>query len=562
MKTLTLRQTAAVNSTAERILCIAGAGSGKTTTMIERINRLIDAGVSPGTIVAITFTNAAANEIRGRMRKGVKLGFVGTLHGFCALLLRERGDKVGVWENFTVIDEDQRDALLQRLATAHKCRASFKEIVRTLKTAYDALAAHGRYAATDKVSLVVRAYIQSLQDSNALDFDLLLVKTIQLFKAHTINGDFRFTHLFVDEYQDSADYDAELYELLPFTHRFFVGDTDQAIYSFRGGNVENILALANGSGYRAQPSDVIVLEENFRCGEAICVAAQQLIEHNGARYPKKTISASPESGHVDVWSHSDPDSELRAIARHIKDSGCQNDCAVLFATNDLCRKATEVFEKDFGIEIKAKGLGDVPRDFSIARSIMAFAINPESDLLARRVLEMRFDVLGADSIALDAALRMKSINAHALQETQSRTIGEMFAMLERNKVSAESQQKLKEIVAKLPSEALPADLVIAATRDMYHRDELGTGCVVTTFHSAKGREWGTVFLGACEQAVIPSERASLNIEEARRLFYVGMTRAKRELILSHARTRAAFGQRRCELTAPSQFLAECGFKSQ
>lgn len=575
MKTLTHPQQSAVDSRAARILCIAGAGSGKTETARQRVAALVAQGVDAKKIVVLTFTNAAAHEFKARLKKccerdhngdgncdrhpnGIRLGFVGTLHAFCVRMLREHGSKVGVWDGFTVIDEDQREELLQSLAVAHKCRDSWKQLEKTVADYLQTIAHGGEVRGVTAGLSTVRAYVQALGDSNALDFDLLLVRTLQLFRKPGVWGSmFGFTHLFVDEFQDSGDLDAALYEAMPFTHRFFVGDPDQAVYSFRGGNVAHILnSVENNIG----GGNVVVLEENFRCGRRICDAAQRLVEQNTARFKKRTVSALPFDGEIDVWTHSEPDSELRFIARHIIDSKCQDDCAVLFATNDLCRRACEVFEKDFGIAIKAKGLGDVPPDFSKARALMAFAVNPNSDLLAKQVCAWKFGKEQVGVLAQRAALGMTTINALVLNVSPMRAVPELLAYLLAENISADSLRKLHEIAAKLDADATAIDLIVAASKDMHHRDEIGTGAVVTTFHSAKGREFGTVFLGACEQAVIPSARVAVNIEEQRRLFYVGMTRAKRNLIVSYSRARAPFGSRRLIPTEPSQFIAEAGLR--
>jgi len=565
MKTLTTSQQRAVDSNAQTILTIAGAGSGKTHTVVERVLRLIEEGIDASKIVVITFTNAAAAELRKRLvihADGrnepieIRLGYCGTLHGFCVQFLRRFGDAVQIFDGFTIIDEDQSEIVLDQIVAELRYKGTKEALKEALNVSLSWLAYDLSNRATEPELIVAKTYINTLLAANALDFDLLLAVTlrrVKMFDATTPVSAFHFTHLFVDEYQDSGDYDAELYDAFPFTDRFFVGDTDQAIYSFRGGNISNIVSLAAG----LYDKSLIVLEENFRCARSICESAQRLIEHNRDRYPKRTISAVDKVGEIEVMCSRDADSELRSIARKIIDAGIKDDCAVLFATNALCERAVEVFQKDFSIEIKAKGLGDIPKDWNKARALMAFAINPDNDLLARSLLTSIHGPVIARRMYSGAQIEMISVNQHIkLLSAPIETRQELLSYLSVQGISAESITKIEEITAKLPLGATLLDMVVAVNRDAFHRDEKGTGIVVTTFHSAKGREWSTVFLGACEETITPSTRG--DIEEQRRLFYVAMTRAKERLFVSTAVNRCPPFKFKSEPTQSSRFIEEAG----
>ncbi|MGB8295899.1 MAG: ATP-dependent helicase, partial [Polyangia bacterium] len=288
-------QQQAINSNETDILCVAGPGSGKTQTTVDRIKRLIETSTPPARIVALTFTNAAAKELEERLQSDwpclpdgsaisdnaqmatYHLGYTGTLHGFAFRCLREHGALLGYGTHLTVISPESAQDLLEQKAKELGCRDTIKRLLEIKAAGLDT---------TKRMTVAettVASFLQELKQASIVDFDILLTEFARLVREHPECLAGRWDHLFVDEVQDSSTTDWQIYRGLPIPSKFYGGDPDQSIYGFRGAAVAEMVA-------HAQAAKVITLESNFRSLEPICRAAQALIEYNAGRIPKATIS--------------------------------------------------------------------------------------------------------------------------------------------------------------------------------------------------------------------------------------------------------------------------------
>ena len=536
---LSAEQKAVVMSDDETILVSAGPGSGKTRVLVERVRRLA-ASHDTRRFVIITFTNAASDELRVRL--GLEVGYVGTLHGFMLRCLREHADEAGFSPDLQVIGEEQARALLDSIAAAHRYKGTATALEAAIKSG------PARPPANPKPEqLIASELFQTLKRGNMATFDTLLHYGLKV--APFIHG---FTHLFVDELQDSSDADAAIYRALPIRSKFQVGDVDQAVYSFRGGNIGNMLALAGDA-------TVFTLEDNYRCGAAICRAANTLIRHNSSRIDKETRSVAHSAGAVVALRFSGRTAEQQAVAAQILQHE-PDDCAVLVRSRALVQEWTTCLEGQC-VVVRRRKAGQQPRDWALARLALAVLTDPVNDLAAFWLSEklhgrekatamMRQSVLDERPIA---ALLFRSPYGHQ-PDTFLDAIGPM--------VSRESLTLLRELRDALPKGATLADLGLRINETDDAAVEEGSGVTVTTMHGAKGREWPVVFLPDACQHIIPGGRKDTDTEEERRLMFVAITRAKTKLWLSHADTAPKpFGTGTMD-AAPSRFIGEAGLTCQ
>jgi DNA helicase II / ATP-dependent DNA helicase PcrA len=579
-------QREAITTDAASVLVLAGPGSGKTATTIERIRRLISDGVNPDEIVALTFTNAAARETEKRLTppepesiKAIKmvlgaesmpasvirLGHCGTLHSFCLRLLREQGGYMGYGDRLSVISPESAADLLASKAATLGVKTPLKELL--------ALKAKGRPprgVRIDPAKTAIAAYFDELKENGVVDFDVILSEGLELIRSapSIVN---RWRYLFVDERQDSTDQDNAIYEALPIPNKFLVGDPDQAIYSFRGGNVNAIVDTARDAGTR-----VIKLESNYRSRDEICHVAQSLIEHNRNRVAKKTRSEQGPGGVIEVIPCETEGDEIGMLARRIRTiltfnpPEKANEIAVLARTNAIATSIRKTLAAT-GLPVVQCEVSDLPRDWPFTRALVELLANPENDALAFFYLVALYRKKGApEKDAREAAHAVrkaasavgKTINAANLHIEPGAWATDAVEHARKFGVSAESAMLLAEKLKELPfgARAIDLALVIAETKDSVK--EAGQGVTVTTIHGAKGREWDCVFLAGFEDEIIPSHRkiadqdkAHAAVEEERRLAFVAITRARNTLIISHSASRITpWGQ--IQRHYPSRFLAE------
>lgn len=559
-------QQKAIESTHPRILCISGPGSGKTHTLISRIQRLIESGVPAKKIVAITFTNAAANEMKERLDnllvpfdgRDNSLGFCGTLHAFMLRVIQLDPIKLGFRPGLSVIDEVTTDLILAQVTAEMAWKGSMTTLAK--QVAAGAVCNSENYGAPlTKVELVAAAFFQKLREENLCTFDMVLYYGLKAATDGRLAGLYDF--LFCDELQDSTDEDAMIYQMLPIPNKFFVGDPDQSIFGFRGGNVMNINAMGSSAEY-----ETILLETNFRSGQRICDAAQRLIEHNKIRLAKKTHSATPEADDEVILLHSgklaSAEEERRAVLIWIKLQPHNDfeEIAVLCRTNAMAAEFAKSLS-DAGLPVRKKAAHDLPLDFNRAKIFLAMLANPNNDRLAFLAIRESKGEAVATKVQRDALNEFKTINQIALKLPAEMTAEDALEKLNEMGVSRESVLTIREMWQQLPAGASLSELIMAIAREQSASKEEGEGITVITYHAAKGREFDIVFLPGFEQGILPRMKSGQleDVEGDRRLAYVGITRARKAVILSWAGMRKPkWG----EPTAmkPSQFLREMGLE--
>lgn len=555
-------QTKAIESKATDILVIAGPGSGKTRTVVARIIRLIESGVFPVQIVAITFTNAAAAEIEKRLAEGmaqaVKLAYCGTIHGFLLRLLNSHGHLSGFAQHvrLNVLDEPSAADLLNGIAAEQNYRDSMDDLREILKTG--SLRAAER---PTKAELIVSEYLRRLKQMNMLCFDSILIYGREMLRSLplaslTCNGQHALTHLFLDEAQDCGPLDWDCCRLLPIDNKFTVADPDQSIYGFRGGDVRFVVNHAKSSKVQ-----VIALEENFRSGRIICEQAQNLIENNTQRVSKKTLAVRGGGKVMFPKPFPNPNEEANFITGMIREQRLDwNDTAILVRTNPLVQFFTDVL-RGAGFPVAHPEHITMPLDWVRCRLALQLLTSPSNDFIALKWLAMTQGEQAAREIGRNAGKAMQSVNRFHLKFPASVNLQLIPAYLAKFLgISEESVARVQSCIEKIPIDSSVNDLLLSLKEEQFRKETVGTGTVITTIHSAKGREWTNVFLPALEDECIPGQRKSqtaADIEEERRLFYVGMTRGKELVVLSCALSRLlSFGPKIPQARTPSRFIRE------
>lgn len=540
----TTTQQLIINSTHPKILVIAGAGSGKTGTLVGRIQKLIREGVSPAQMVAITFTNAAAGELLARLGKSegreIKLAYCGTLHSFMVRVIRRFGNI----PPFSVLDEKQAEEFLQETIKDIRFKGSHDELRRVIGDW------HNRKAIVDPsaVQLAAQSFFQRLNAENIFTFDLLL--TVGLQVVQTIPQDrWSWPYLFVDEYQDSGVVDALIYEAIPSTHDFFVGDPNQSIFAFRGGRVANIIQMS-----RRADVQVHRMTDNFRSGKLICQAAERLM--TGTEFPAVVESRTGSDGDISIKPFNSPGQELFNIgsaAQQVYESG--RSVAILLRTNALVSQWTQTL-KSMDIPVKSRRQFSGPEDWRKLMNIVAFCSNPNNDRLAMMVLTQSVGDAAAREVKKKSMVAFSTVNQESYKLTNDQTAAAAIAFSHKIGIShaslATAETILKSIAIEDPS---ATDLMLALSRFEFH-SESGEGVLVATYHAAKGLEFESVFLPCFENEVIPGTRQDANVEEDRRLAYVGVTRAISQLVISYSATRQTQWDKCMKPASPSRFLKE------
>jgi len=605
------------------LLVVAGAGSGKTRVLTSRIAYLInEKGISPFEILAITFTNKAAEEMRNRVVELVgsvahKM-WVSTFHSACVRILRQSSDEIGFSANFTIYDQGDaarlmghviKDlnfdlkrfpprALLSKISTLKNEGINPNDYLDSTENPYD-----------QKVSEIFVEYQARLKRASAMDFDDLLLNTVILFrKSKSILEQWqnRFKHVLVDEYQDTNLIQNELVSLLAAEHRNIcvVGDSDQSIYQFRGADVRNILNFE-----KVFPdATVIVLDQNYRSTQTILDAANEVISRNSGRQPKDLWTEEGEGESIVLYQASNEDDEANWVAEKIISynragySGL-SDMAIFYRTNAQSRAIEEQLNR-LGMAYRVVG-GTRFYDRREVRDALAYlrlAVNPLDEVALRRVINVPKRGVGDTSLgriedwaeknqidlflalfeASKAGVSGKALKGiesflNLLEGSQSRLdlgpsdiiefslekSGYISGLEEERSIEAEGRlENLSELVGAASefsdiSEFLERVGLVADTDEIPNEtSNLGDGEVLLmTLHAAKGLEFPVVFLLGMEEGIFPHVRAlgdADQMEEERRLAYVGITRARKILHLCNARSRMLHGQ--TQYNPPSRFL--------
>ena len=626
--TLNPMQKEAVLHTEGPLLILAGAGSGKTRVLTHRVAYLIDEKqVNPWNILAITFTNKAAGEMRERVDQLVGFGaesiWVSTFHSTCVRILRRHIEYLGYNTNFSIYDSDDQKTLMKQVFKAMDVDTKqFKErsVLGTISSAKDKLIGPDEFllnAGQDfrqrGIGEIYKEYQKRLRKNNALDFDDLIVKTVELFQNNSEILNYyqeRFKYIMVDEYQDTNLAQFKLISLLASKYRNLcvVGDDDQSIYRFRGADIGNILSFEE----TFPGAKVIKLEQNYRSTQNILNAANGVIRHNRGRKDKTLWTANGEGELIRFKQFVTAREEADFVAREIRDSVyAYQDQAVLYRTNAQSRLLEErcIF---YNVPYRLVGGVNFYQRKEI-KDILAYLktiANGVDDLSVLRIINVPKRGIGATTMgkvtifasehgmSLYDALRearqipgigkaaekigtfigqMESFRARAQSEDytiQDLIEGIMDETGYQQDLEAEGEvesqtrlENIEELVNKAvsyeeDSEHSTLDEFleqVALVADIDNMDESENRVTLMTLHSAKGLEFPKVYLVGLEDGLFPSMMSIISddktdMEEERRLCYVGITRAKNELVITSARQRMVNGETRyCK---PSRFLEE------
>lgn len=627
LSTLNKEQRQAVDTLDGPLLILAGAGSGKTRALTYRIANLVDHGVSPWNILALTFTNKAAREMRERTEAllggSVKDMWVATFHSCCTRILRSDIDKLGRDRNFVIYDDDDQTsliaAIMKRLGVNDKdiTKRQIKEHISEAKnksTEPEKFLMDNPYL-DESVLKVFREYQRSLKEYNALDFDDLLGKTLELFQScPEVLQKYRskFRYILVDEYQDTNVMQYHIVELLAREHGNIcvVGDDDQSIYGWRGADIRNILDFEKDF----PGAKVIRLEQNYRSTSNILDAANAVIENNQGRKSKKLWTDNGRGDRIETFTADSERDEAHFVCRKIME-GVRNgmnygDFAVLYRMNAQSR-IPETTMVNYGIPNKVYG-GQRFYERKEIKDIMAYLrliYNPFDDIALKRIINVPKRSIGDASIAelarvaeqegksmLVAALTSENIDPRAMKKIKpfADTMGEFIALsrtmplseftwgmisaleyetylkAEDKRGEVESRMdNLRELIGNIKEiekdlsegeDALRAFLEnVSLVSDIDSMNEGNGAVALMTLHSAKGLEFPVVFMIGMEENIFPTSRARNDMsnhamEEERRLCYVGMTRAKQKLYLINARQRNIFGNE--SYNRKSRFIEE------
>ena len=611
--TLNDKQLEAVKHMEGPCLVLAGAGSGKTRVLTERIVNLIDNGVSPYNILAITFTNKAAKEMRTRVEN--KLGyetnsiFIGTFHSFGLRILRENYVDIGYTSNITILDTDDVKAIVKRILKQNgydPAKYEIRTIINKISSAKNDGISPNEYSKLFLndldivIGLVYKEYTKLLKDNNSVDFDDLLLKPVELFKKNkSILEKYqeRFKYILVDEYQDTNGIQYELCKLLAGKYKniFVVGDANQSIYSFRNADYRNILNFERDY----KNAKVILLEENYRSTNNILKAANSVIKNN-SEGKKLNLWSSKSDGELITYVRCEDEiKEANYVITKIKELVQQgykySDMAVLYRTNAQSRVVEDAFVRN---NIPHNIIGSYyfynRKEIKDLIAYLKLIYNPNDSVSLERIINVPKRGIGTKSIenlrnkatsnnmsmfdAIDSGkeLEFKNIilklQEFSLNNNLSDLIEEVLTTTgirmeyELNK-SLENEAKVENLnefktVALMFEESGIYDLqtfleniALVSDRGQYNND--GDEVSIMTLHSAKGLEFNIVFLLGMEEGLFPHNRSfdSLSdLEEERRLCYVGITRAKEKLYLLNARLRTIFGK--TSGTIESRFVRE------
>lgn len=607
------------------VLILAGAGSGKTRALTYRIANLIDHGVKPWNILAITFTNKAAKEMRERVSSLVGEGgdevWVSTFHSMCARILRRDIEKLGYTRSFTIYDDDDQSSVIKDLIKqfniddkalpAREIKSKISDAKNKLQAPDDWFSQSPRDFRSQQIHDLYDAYERRLKHANALDFDDLLVRTLELFADHPPVLDSyrdRFQYVHVDEYQDTNFAQYSLVKLLTKKSRNLcvVGDDDQSIYGWRGADIKNILDFEKDF----KDATVVKLEQNYRSTANILEAANQVIAHNEGRMEKSLWTELPEGDPIELFCAGDEREEAAWICDRIQqltiaDRSC-GDMSILYRANAQSRVLEEMLVRA-GIPYRIYG-GLRFYDRKEVKDIVAYLrciVNPADDVSLRRIINQPKRSIGDSTITelvryagekempLYSALVDVPETLSARPRKCVREFGELMnelvlsredmsisefvtLLIEKTQLKAQYERDLsdegknrveniQEFIGSVREYEEATDDPsledylenVALVSDLDTADFESKAVTLMTVHSSKGLEFPIVFLAGLEEGVFPSGRSfndDQRMEEERRLCYVAITRAREQLYISYATQRMLYNQ--VNYNAPSRFLNE------
>ena len=607
-------------------LIIAGAGSGKTKVLTHKIAYYVENGVKPWNILAITFTNKAASEMKERAEKLVGLDsadiWMGTFHSICVKILRKFIDRIGFTSDFIIFDTSDQKSLmkdvLKKLNIDDK-QYSDKGVLSEISNAKNDMLTPDMYMAKvkgdfrrEKIAEMYDLYQRKLKENNALDFDDIINYTIKILQENSDILEFyadKFKYILVDEYQDTNTSQFTLIKLLASKHGNVtaVGDNDQSIYKFRGANIENILNFEKDF-----PGTVVIkLEQNYRCTGNILNAANAVIKNNENKYEKKLWTENEEGSLPVLYRADDEYDEARYIVEQINHLKTEeyykfNDFVVLYRMNAQSRAIEDILRRE---DIPYKIIGGLKfyerKEIKDTIAYLRLIQNINDNLSLKRIINEPKRGIGKTSLdkieemSENMGISMYEIIKEAdkyelnriysnsrefveqieylrtvkaelkiselIKETLGKT-GYLQTLKNENTVEAESRieniEEFLTVAQEFEDEEVDNDLAsflegITLSSDIDGMEEEEDSITLMTLHSAKGLEFPTVFLVGMEEGIFPGYKSIIDeseIEEERRLFYVGITRAKRFLYLTCAKHRTIFGS--TSYNSVSRFVEE------
>lgn len=629
--TLNEQQKKGVFTTDGPVLLLAGAGSGKTRVLTHRIAYLIDElGVNSWNIMAITFTNKAAGEMKERVENLVGVGsdsiWVTTFHSTCVRILRRYADRIGYDNNFAIYDTDDQKTVMKEVCKRLQIdtkQLKERTILGAISSAKDELISPPEYelnAAGDyrkqKIASAYREYQETLRKNNAMDFDDLIMKTVELFKTDQevlASYQKRFKYIMVDEYQDTNTAQFELIRLLAAGTRNLcvVGDDDQSIYKFRGANIRNILDFE-----KVYPEAVVIrLEQNYRSTQNVLDAANAVIKNNTGRKEKTLWTDHGNGNRIHFKQFDNAYEEAEFVADDIagkKRNGIADygDCAVLFRTNAQARLLEERLVVE-GIPYNVVGGVNfyARKEIKDLLAYLKTIDNGRDDLAVKRIINIPKRGIGAATIAkvqdyadlheisfyealcqADEVTGLTSKTAEKLKpfvnlinvfrskvdfygikellEDVIETTGYVKELEASDEEDAEARiENIDELISKAAAFEETHDQPtlgefleeVALVADIDNVEEGNNRVLLMTIHSAKGLEFSHVYMTGMEDGIFPSYMTIVSddqgeIEEERRLAYVGITRAKEDLTLCYAKMRMVRGE--TQMNAVSRFVRE------
>ncbi|HDX9588713.1 TPA: DNA helicase PcrA [Bacillus pseudomycoides] len=626
------QQQKAVQSTSGPLLLMAGAGSGKTRVLTHRIAYLLgEKGVAPWNVLAITFTNKAAREMRERIDKLVGPEaediWISTFHSMCVRILRRDIDRIGINRNFTILDASDQLTVVKKIMKERNIdpkKFEPRSILAGISNAKNELLSSEKYAKKITIadpyekltSDVYTEYQKRLLKNSALDFDDLIMTTIQLFERVPEVLEFyqrKFQYIHVDEYQDTnrAQYILVNQLAARFKNLCVVGDSDQSIYRWRGADISNILSFEKDYNN----AQVILLEQNYRSTQSILNAANAVIENNTNRKPKKLWTDNQVGSKISYYRAATEKDEAYFVAKKIRDeiqmgNRKYTDFAVLYRTNAQSRMVEEIFLKS---NIPYKIVGGIKfydrKEIKDMLAYLRLIANPDDEISFARIINVPKRGVGATSIdkiinygvqnGLSLTAVLDEIEHVGVSAKIAKTVAE-FAKQLHNWVNMQEYLSVTELVEEvlektgyrdalknertLESEgrlenldeflsvtqtfesqsedkslvAFLTDLALVADIDRVDEDPTaGEEVILMTMHSAKGLEFPVVFILGLEEGIFPHTRSLMEedeMQEERRLAYVGITRAEEELYVTNAQMRTIFG--RTSMNKESRFISE------
>ncbi|MHC5521985.1 DNA helicase PcrA [Ligilactobacillus saerimneri] len=626
------KQQEAVKSVAGPLLIMAGAGSGKTRVLTHRVAYIIEQNLAnPWNILAITFTNKAAREMRERVDKlmgeGAEDIWVSTFHALCVRILRRNAERIGYERAFNIASTSEQRTLVKRLLAALNVDSKQytpRTILGTISNAKNNMVTPEEFASNAKgpyeevVAKVYRQYQEELHRNQAMDFDDLIMKTIELFKEFPDVLEYyqnKFHYIHVDEYQDTNEAQYELVTLLAARYRNIcvVGDADQSIYGWRGANMENILNFEKDY----PDATVVKLEQNYRSTKNILKAANAVIDNNINRKDKTLWTDNAAGDKVHYYRAGNENDEAYYVIKQVQklrqdQDYDYSDFAVLYRTNAQSRVIEEALLKA-GIPYKLVGAHKFYDRMEI-QDVLAYlrlATNPDDSLSFRRVVNVPKRGIGTTSVdkladfatmnnitMLEAARQAGAANIRGKAQGQLLAFADLIAdlhdfqmehniteltdeILQRsgykevletektleNQSRLENLEEFKSVTAEFEKNWMPtdeesnmfvdflSDLALVSDQDDVEED--APEVTLMTLHAAKGLEFPVVFLIGMEEGIFPLGRATEDdgeLEEERRLAYVGITRAEKELYLTNAQSRMLYGRR--QINPASRFITE------